>query len=200
MTLLATVTSQTPTIPPHICTDVCTSQTQHVVLAKLSAKLATWALNCTLLLQPESCMRCVCNFLPPPLPLSQVDLEESGEGQGGYAKEMSKEFIEAEVRAGGWECVEATLMWGSSLMGDTIVALRCAHLQAARCLNQDTPTNSALCPCPPCLHAHHTHHATPHHRWPCLLSSAVRLTSSSQPPSSPARRRPCSSHQKWWTQ
>lgn len=29
----------------------------------------------------------------------QVDIEESGEGQGGYAKEMSKEFIEAEV---GW--------------------------------------------------------------------------------------------------
>jgi hypothetical protein len=28
----------------------------------------------------------------------QVDIEESGEGQGGYAKEMSKEFIEAEVR------------------------------------------------------------------------------------------------------
>lgn len=27
----------------------------------------------------------------------QVDIEESGEGQGGYAKEMSKEFIEAEV-------------------------------------------------------------------------------------------------------
>lgn len=27
-----------------------------------------------------------------------VDIEESGEGTGGYAKEMSKEFIEAEVR------------------------------------------------------------------------------------------------------
>jgi len=27
----------------------------------------------------------------------QVEIEESGEGQGGYAKEMSKEFIEAEV-------------------------------------------------------------------------------------------------------
>ena len=26
-----------------------------------------------------------------------VHVEESGEGQGGYAKEMSKEFIEAEV-------------------------------------------------------------------------------------------------------
>ena len=28
-----------------------------------------------------------------------VELEESGEGQGGYAKEMSKEFIDAEVGA-----------------------------------------------------------------------------------------------------
>ena len=26
-----------------------------------------------------------------------VDLEESGEGSGGYAKEMSKEFLDAEV-------------------------------------------------------------------------------------------------------
>ena len=28
---------------------------------------------------------------------TQVDIEESGEGGGGYAKEMSKEFIEAEM-------------------------------------------------------------------------------------------------------
>jgi hypothetical protein len=39
------------------------------------------------------------SFHPPPSPPhTQVDIEESGEGQGGYAKEMSKEFIEAEVR------------------------------------------------------------------------------------------------------
>lgn len=51
---------------------------------------------------------------PPPLVLTRcraqakslgaefltVDIQESGEGQGGYAKEMSKEFIEAEV--GAW--------------------------------------------------------------------------------------------------
>lgn len=37
-----------------------------------------------------------------------VNIEESGEGGGGYAKEMSKEFIEAEVR-GGWDwCVGRT--------------------------------------------------------------------------------------------
>lgn len=29
-----------------------------------------------------------------------VSVRESGEGQGGYAKQMSNEFIEAEV--GGW--------------------------------------------------------------------------------------------------
>lgn len=28
----------------------------------------------------------------------EVDMEEDGSGQGGYAKEMSKEFIEAEMR------------------------------------------------------------------------------------------------------
>ena len=27
-----------------------------------------------------------------------VDLDESGEGTGGYAKEMSKEFLDAEVQ------------------------------------------------------------------------------------------------------
>lgn len=37
-----------------------------------------------------------------------MNIEESGEGGGGYAKEMSKEFIEAEVR-GGWDgCVGRT--------------------------------------------------------------------------------------------
>ena len=28
----------------------------------------------------------------------EVDIEESGDGAGGYAKEMSKEFIEAEMK------------------------------------------------------------------------------------------------------
>ena len=30
-----------------------------------------------------------------------VELEESGEGSGGYAKEMSKEFLDAEVHPPG---------------------------------------------------------------------------------------------------
>lgn len=32
------------------------------------------------------------NFLSP-----QVDIQEEGEGTGGYAKEMSKAFIDAEM-------------------------------------------------------------------------------------------------------
>lgn len=40
----------------------------------------------------DRCVTCgVCSVLT-------VDVEESGEGTGGYAKEMSKEFIEKEVR------------------------------------------------------------------------------------------------------
>lgn len=42
-------------------------------------------------------MLCFCCLYVRP----QVDIQESGEGQGGYAKEMSKEFIEAEV-GGCW--------------------------------------------------------------------------------------------------
>lgn len=44
----------------------------------------------------------------PPL---QVDIQESGEGQGGYAKEMSKEFIEAEVGTGS----SGGTSWGFSV-------------------------------------------------------------------------------------
>lgn len=38
-----------------------------------------------------------------------VDIKESGEGAGGYAKEMSKEFIEAEVRGPAVLATSATL-------------------------------------------------------------------------------------------
>ena len=38
-----------------------------------------------------------------------VELEESGEGSGGYAKEMSKEFLDAEVHPHSticqWHCL-----------------------------------------------------------------------------------------------
>jgi NAD(P) transhydrogenase len=38
----------------------------------------------------------------------EVDVKESGEGVGGYAKEMSKEFIEAEMRLFEQQCREVT--------------------------------------------------------------------------------------------
>lgn len=37
----------------------------------------------------------------------RVEMEETGEGGGGYAKEMSPEFIEAEVRAFSFCCFHA---------------------------------------------------------------------------------------------
>lgn len=36
----------------------------------------------------------------------EVTLEESGEGQGGYGKEMSKEFIKAEMELFAQQCRE----------------------------------------------------------------------------------------------
>ena len=35
-----------------------------------------------------------------------VEIEESGEGQGGYAKEMSPEFIKAELDLFAKQCKE----------------------------------------------------------------------------------------------
>lgn len=35
-----------------------------------------------------------------------VEIEESGEGQGGYSKEMSKEFIDAEVKIPPFKCFD----------------------------------------------------------------------------------------------
>jgi NAD/NADP transhydrogenase alpha subunit len=55
----------------------------------------------------------------------RVDIEESGEGGGGYAKEMSKEFIEAEVcaRAAGC-CVSAAV---AALRGMLVTGKNCHH-------------------------------------------------------------------------
>lgn len=55
--------------------------------------------TCALVCSTES--PCVCSFQAKSLGAEflTVDVEESGEGSGGYAKEMSKEFIEAEVRS-----------------------------------------------------------------------------------------------------
>lgn len=49
----------------------------------------------------------------------EVDLKESGEGQGGYAKEMSKEFIEAEMKLFAQQCKEVDILISTALIPGT---------------------------------------------------------------------------------
>uniref|UniRef100_A0A670JNU8 proton-translocating NAD(P)(+) transhydrogenase n=1 Tax=Podarcis muralis TaxID=64176 RepID=A0A670JNU8_PODMU len=46
----------------------------------------------------------------------EVDLKESGEGQGGYAKEMSKEFIEAEMKLFAKQCEDVDIIITTALI------------------------------------------------------------------------------------
>uniref|UniRef100_A0A8C6RVW7 proton-translocating NAD(P)(+) transhydrogenase n=1 Tax=Nannospalax galili TaxID=1026970 RepID=A0A8C6RVW7_NANGA len=46
----------------------------------------------------------------------EVPLKESGEGQGGYAKEMSKEFIEAEMKLFAQQCKEVDILISTALI------------------------------------------------------------------------------------
>ncbi|XP_076217234.1 NAD(P) transhydrogenase, mitochondrial-like isoform X3 [Aptenodytes patagonicus] len=46
----------------------------------------------------------------------EVDLKESGEGQGGYAKEMSKEFIEAEMKLFAKQCQDVDIIITTALI------------------------------------------------------------------------------------
>ncbi|KAM7369090.1 hypothetical protein PAMP_013387 [Pampus punctatissimus] len=46
----------------------------------------------------------------------EVDFKESGEGQGGYAKEMSKEFIEAEMKLFAKQCQEVDIVITTALI------------------------------------------------------------------------------------
>ncbi|KAH8701960.1 putative nicotinamide nucleotide transhydrogenase [Talaromyces proteolyticus] len=46
----------------------------------------------------------------------EVDLEEDGSGQGGYAKEMSKEFIEAEMKLFMDQCREVDIVITTALI------------------------------------------------------------------------------------
>lgn len=46
----------------------------------------------------------------------EVDCKESGEGQGGYAKEMSKEFIEAEMKLFAKQCQEVDILISTALI------------------------------------------------------------------------------------
>ncbi|XP_043220707.1 NAD(P) transhydrogenase, mitochondrial-like [Amphibalanus amphitrite] len=45
-----------------------------------------------------------------------VDIEESGDGAGGYAKEMSKEFIEAEMALFAKQCKEIDILISTALI------------------------------------------------------------------------------------
>ncbi|XP_010734896.1 NAD(P) transhydrogenase, mitochondrial [Larimichthys crocea] len=46
----------------------------------------------------------------------EVHVKESGEGQGGYAKEMSKEFIEAEMKLFAKQCQEVDIVISTALI------------------------------------------------------------------------------------
>ncbi|KAM4049223.1 NAD(P) transhydrogenase, mitochondrial [Anomaloglossus baeobatrachus] len=46
----------------------------------------------------------------------EVELEESGEGQGGYAKEMSKEFIDAEMKLFAKQCQDVDIIITTALI------------------------------------------------------------------------------------
>lgn len=46
----------------------------------------------------------------------EVEVAESGEGVGGYAKEMSKEFIEAEMALFAKQCKEVDIIISTALI------------------------------------------------------------------------------------
>lgn len=49
----------------------------------------------------------------------EVDVKESGEGQGGYAKEMSKEFVEAEMKLFAKQCLDVDIIITTALIPGT---------------------------------------------------------------------------------
>ncbi|ETE73529.1 NAD(P) transhydrogenase, mitochondrial, partial [Ophiophagus hannah] len=51
----------------------------------------------------------------------EVDIKESGEGQGGYAKEMSKEFIEAEMKLFAKQCQEVDIIITTALIPECLI-------------------------------------------------------------------------------
>uniref|UniRef100_A0A672JJY2 proton-translocating NAD(P)(+) transhydrogenase n=1 Tax=Salarias fasciatus TaxID=181472 RepID=A0A672JJY2_SALFA len=52
----------------------------------------------------------------------EVDIKESGEGQGGYAKEMSKEFIEAEMKLFAKQCLDVDIIITTALIPGLAIA------------------------------------------------------------------------------
>ena len=118
-----------------------------------------------------------------------VDMKESGEGGGGYAKEMSPEFIKAEVRVlrmltlrVTWQC---RMVHKYSMCCPDFGHLTCLQDRAASCLTvasfdcSDDPVATASRSCDGIC------------RWRCSRSRRRTWTSSSPPRSSRARRRRC---------
>uniref|UniRef100_A0AAR2IJA2 proton-translocating NAD(P)(+) transhydrogenase n=1 Tax=Pygocentrus nattereri TaxID=42514 RepID=A0AAR2IJA2_PYGNA len=54
----------------------------------------------------------------------EVDVTESGEGVGGYAKEMSKEFIEAEMELFAKQCKDVDIVISTALIPGLTIAKR----------------------------------------------------------------------------
>uniref|UniRef100_A0A8C6LUP7 proton-translocating NAD(P)(+) transhydrogenase n=1 Tax=Nothobranchius furzeri TaxID=105023 RepID=A0A8C6LUP7_NOTFU len=54
----------------------------------------------------------------------EVDIKESGEGVGGYAKEMSKEFIEAEMALFAKQCKDVDILISTALIPGLTIAKR----------------------------------------------------------------------------
>uniref|UniRef100_A0A671Y198 proton-translocating NAD(P)(+) transhydrogenase n=1 Tax=Sparus aurata TaxID=8175 RepID=A0A671Y198_SPAAU len=54
----------------------------------------------------------------------EVNLKESGEGQGGYAKEMSKEFIEEEMKLFARQCQDVDIVISTALIPGLAIAKR----------------------------------------------------------------------------
>lgn len=137
-----------------------------------------------------SCTSCAAGSqLPSPCPTSRpsqphtqakslgaefltVEVEESGEGQGGYAKEMSKEFIEAEVGAGSTAGRTRPLL-PAPREGLGAPAAPVPPVRALPLLICPWPLTPRLTACPPC-------EAPPlQRRWRCSGSRPPMWTSSS---------------------
>lgn len=56
----------------------------------------------------------------------EVDMKESGDGVGGYAKEMSKEFIEAEMALFAKQCKEVDIVISTALIPGQSHSLHCS--------------------------------------------------------------------------
>lgn len=55
-----------------------------------------------------------------------MDIKESGEGVGGYAKEMSKEFIEAEMALFARQCKDVDIVISTALIpGQWLIVCFC---------------------------------------------------------------------------